>query len=208
MQPMTNSQIAQVTHEARRAYRQARNDPRTGLFIADPWNDLTDEQQAVITSEITSLLTYQPVAASDEERMYFTLAQQLAGWGSPLMPYVQVTAPPEQAADRTPTVGRPVHYVSHGTPPGPDGSQAFPSQCRAAIITEYEPAPASLPGVMGRTALMIANPTGLFFNQNVPHDQGIPVAMDAPEAVKAALGQPAAVVCGGNSYQAGTWHWS
>ncbi|MFJ2029439.1 hypothetical protein [Streptosporangium sp. NPDC087985] len=35
---------------------------------------------------------------------------------------------------QTPTVGRIVHYVSHGTPPRPDGTQAFTSQCRAAIV--------------------------------------------------------------------------
>lgn len=35
-----------------------------------------------------------------------------------------------------PTVGRIVHYVSHGTPVRADGSQAYPSLCRAAIVTE------------------------------------------------------------------------
>jgi hypothetical protein len=35
--------------------------------------------------------------------------------------------------DTTRTVGRTVHYVSHGTPPRPDGSQAFAPACRAAI---------------------------------------------------------------------------
>lgn len=35
-----------------------------------------------------------------------------------------------------PSVGRIVHYVSHGTPVREDGTQAFPSVCRAAIVTE------------------------------------------------------------------------
>jgi hypothetical protein len=35
-----------------------------------------------------------------------------------------------------PTVGRIVHYVSHGTPVLDDGTQIFPSRCRAALVTE------------------------------------------------------------------------
>ena len=34
-----------------------------------------------------------------------------------------------------PSVGRVVHYVSHGTPVREDGTQAFTAQCRAAIVT-------------------------------------------------------------------------
>ena len=56
-----------------------------------------------------------------------------------------------------PSIGRAVHYVSHGTPPRADGSQAFPAACRAATITEV--------GDDDHTAgLMVANPTGLFFH--------------------------------------------
>ncbi|HKO19807.1 MAG TPA: hypothetical protein VJU82_13060 [Acidobacteriaceae bacterium] len=33
------------------------------------------------------------------------------------------------------SVDRIVHYVSHGTPPRADGSEAYISECRAAIIT-------------------------------------------------------------------------
>lgn len=56
-----------------------------------------------------------------------------------------------------PSIGRVVHYVAYGTPGG-----EFPSGvCRAAVITE----------VMGEGVvnLMVANPTGVFFNLNVPY---------------------------------------
>lgn len=57
-----------------------------------------------------------------------------------------------------PSVGRVVHYVSHGTPIRADGSQAFQSQCRAADITEVDPENPN------RVGLMVKNPTGLFFH--------------------------------------------
>jgi len=34
--------------------------------------------------------------------------------------------------DQKPSVGRVVHYVSHGTPVRVDGTQAFYPRCRAA----------------------------------------------------------------------------
>ena len=58
-----------------------------------------------------------------------------------------------------PSVGRVVHYVSHGTPVQPGGSQAFKSQCRAAIVAQIEP-----------IVLCVLNPTGLFFNE-AEHDE-------------------------------------
>lgn len=53
----------------------------------------------------------------------------------------------------TPSVGRIVHYVSHGSPVLPDGSQTYTAQCRAAIITE-----------VGENAvgLCVLNPSGVF----------------------------------------------
>ena len=57
-----------------------------------------------------------------------------------------------------PRVNMVAHYVSHGTPIRPDGTQAFPPRCRAAIITEVDPDNPS------RVGLMVANPTGLFFH--------------------------------------------
>lgn len=70
---------------------------------------------------------------------------------------------------RRPTVGRIVHYVSHGTPVREDGSQAFTSECRAAIVTAVPP---HLPGAPHNLEahLAVFNPTGYFFNEAVPYD--------------------------------------
>lgn len=57
-----------------------------------------------------------------------------------------------------PSIGRIVHYVSHGTPVGEDGKQAFSSQCRAAIVTEVHHVNLSHVG------LSVFNPTGMFFH--------------------------------------------
>lgn len=51
-------------------------------------------------------------------------------------------------------VGGIVHYVSHGTPFRPDGSQAYGSVCRAAVITEE--------GEDGTMGLVVFNPSGVF----------------------------------------------
>lgn len=83
-----------------------------------------------------------------------------------------------------PSVGRDVHYVSYGTPGG-----EYPSVCRAAKITEvnggvYAADDQAAEGVRGPVwfvGLCVFNPTGLFFNQNVMHDE--------------------------DSRAAGTWHW-
>lgn len=80
-----------------------------------------------------------------------------------------------------PSIGRIVHYVSHGTPPGPDGGQAFTSECRAAIVTEVS---AIDPQTIG---LCVLNPTGQFFNRGVGYDEGAPTAIPI--------------------YLGGTWHW-
>ncbi|WP_434593227.1 hypothetical protein [Streptomyces sp. A5-4] len=77
-------------------------------------------------------------------------------------------------------VGRIVHYVSHGTPVRSDGSQAFPPQCRASLITEVD---ADDPG---RVGLAVQNPTGTFFH---PLAAGGSVLVD----------------CG--AQVAGSWHW-
>lgn len=85
-----------------------------------------------------------------------------------------------------PSVGRVVHYVSHGSPVRPDGTQAFTSQCRAADITEI--------GENGTVGLMVKNPTGLFFHSLA--DGGC--AYDEWDSTTALAGaQP----------QGGSWHW-
>lgn len=79
----------------------------------------------------------------------------------------------------SPSVGRDVHYVSMGSPAAPDGSQKFPSKCRAAKITEVAAFPED--GLLPQAvSLVVFNPSGLFFDANVSYDD-----------------------LGG----AGTWHW-
>lgn len=90
-----------------------------------------------------------------------------------------------------PSVGRIVHYVSHGTPIRPDGTQTFPPACRAALVTEV--------GDDGTTVgLCVTNPTGEFYHplasggcQHDPGERGPGDTPDTPDV----------------SYQAGTWHW-
>lgn len=81
-----------------------------------------------------------------------------------------------------PSVGRIVHYVSHGTPVRPDGTQAFTAQPRAAIVTavrDQDPVPEhGVPNV----DLCVLNPTGMFFNTECPYD-------------------------GSDQPAGGTWHW-
>lgn len=67
-----------------------------------------------------------------------------------------------------PSVGRIVHYVSHGTPVREDGSQEYTSQCRAAIVTEVK-YPGMDPGAGWVVGLAVLNPEGMFFNRNVPY---------------------------------------
>lgn len=90
-----------------------------------------------------------------------------------------------------PSVGRIVHYVSHGTPPRADGTQAFRSECRAAVVTEVDPDDS------GRVGLAVLNPTGQFFHSlaagGCRHHGG------DPDHVDATPGRP--------TYVGGTWHW-
>lgn len=60
-----------------------------------------------------------------------------------------------------PTIGRVVHYLSHGSPVLPDGTQAYRSRCRAAVVTD-----------LGKDGISLAvlNPTGMFFDESVPAD--------------------------------------
>jgi hypothetical protein len=82
-----------------------------------------------------------------------------------------------------PSVGRIVHYVSYGTPGGEYGKE-----CRAAIITEVTPIPA--PETVG---LAVLNPSGMFFNRNVPQDERPPADKITDGEYEERLG--------------GTWHW-
>lgn len=70
-----------------------------------------------------------------------------------------------------PSVGRVVHYVSHGTPVQSDGSQVYESECRAAMVVGLDRTPEeNQPGEVWAD-LCVLNPTGLFFNQTVRQDE-------------------------------------
>lgn len=82
----------------------------------------------------------------------------------------------EVVSEVIPSVGRIVHYVSYGSVGG-----KFPKTCRAAIVTQVDPDDSSL------ISLMVANPTGLFFNQRLPFAQPGTDSQDI---------------------EGGTWHWA
>lgn len=97
-----------------------------------------------------------------------------------------------------PSVGRIVHYVSYGTPGG-----EFASECRAAVVTEVE-------NSYGGIGLAVLNPTGMFFNRDVHHDDGRETPGAADCSNKAGHGAPFRYcACGWieASYKGGTWHW-
>jgi hypothetical protein len=87
-----------------------------------------------------------------------------------------------------PSVGRIVHYVSHGTPVRDDGTQAFTKECRAAIVVDLQPAMGG--GLLSggeiqeyeaqECALVVFNPTGVFIHDAAQDEDG---------------------------HAGGTWHW-
>lgn len=83
----------------------------------------------------------------------------------------------------TPRIGDTIHYTSHGTPVLEDGTQAFPSVCRAATVTELitdhprhlvDPRLAAGPNPNLTIGAVVNNPTGQFFhsldNGGIPYD--------------------------------------
>lgn len=87
-----------------------------------------------------------------------------------------------------PSVGRSVHYVSYGTPGG-----EYSKTCRAATITEVKKLRKEvicLEEDLYKVSLCVINPTGLFFNEEVPYYQ-----WDSNEADEWA------------EMMGGTWHW-
>lgn len=89
-----------------------------------------------------------------------------------------------------PSVGRVVHYQSHGSPVRPDGTQAYTPECRAAIITEVGDWPdgiseADRPNIAVPVGLCVLNPTGLFFR-----------TIAEGGCMQSELGR-----------EGGTWHW-
>lgn len=102
-----------------------------------------------------------------------------------------------------PTVGRIVHYVSHGTPGGEYGKE-----CRAAIVTEVpSETPADVDTPVG---LAVLNPTGAFFDREVPYHDGAEQAGSPDCPAAASHGNPFRYCsCGWieASFKGGTWHW-
>lgn len=87
-----------------------------------------------------------------------------------------------------PSVGRIAHYVSHGTPLRGDGTQAFASVCRAAVIAEvidiggpYENTE-DLP--RDPVVLCVLNPSGMFFNEAHHDEDQAPGTWHWPERVE------------------------
>jgi hypothetical protein len=74
--------------------------------------------------------------------------------------------------DRNNPIGSTVHYQSHGTPVREDGTQAHPSKCRAAIVTAVPDNYDATDRDTWDLSLAVLNPSGLFFDQGVPHGPG------------------------------------
>lgn len=110
-------------------------------------------------------LTYQPIYTTTVDTAQITYTP--AGANPTAMP-ITITTP--NPPSRRVTIGAQVHYVSHGTPIRPDGSQAFPSVCRAATVTETNYSDTQGDDTVG---LAVLNPDGLFFHPlvkgGVPH---------------------------------------
>lgn len=137
--------------------------------------------------------------------------------------------PTTEGIDMKPSVGRIVHYVSYGTPGG-----EYPPACRAAMVTdvgawvttaETAGPEAERDGVVRSTrtlaqeyhadavALLVQNPTGVFFNgagtvpcryhdvAEAPGDPDCPVDHAAGPHRYCACGWTEATLIGG------TWHW-
>lgn len=79
--------------------------------------------------------------------------------------------------NQPPSIGRIVHYVSHGSPMFSDGTQAYTSECRAAVITEV----GEETGFGKLVGLCVLNPAGQFFDRAVEQDE--------------------------DNRRGGTWHW-
>jgi hypothetical protein len=102
--------------------------------------------------------------------------------------------------EQQPSIGRIVHYVSHGTPGGEYGKE-----CRAAVVTDLAQ-PDEGSGVVG---LAVLNPTGMFFNR-AAYDEGTETPGSSDCANQETHGNPFRYcACGWSEAQrtGGTWHW-
>lgn len=67
-----------------------------------------------------------------------------------------------------PSIGRIVHYQSHGSADG-----TYASACRAAVITSLCENPGSIDPETGTVCVSLAvlNPEGMFFKEHLPQDE-------------------------------------
>lgn len=120
-------------------------------------------------------------------------------------PMWQHPAPHGELIRSVPYVAALVHYVSHGTPVLADGSQAFKSVCRAAVVAEvHDRDPVPEHGVPYVT-LCVLNPSGIFFQPQMLYDPG---TFAGPER-DAVMGEPLPIItCDDLTFKPGTWHWA
>lgn len=130
-------------------------------------------------SDQGATLSYTPIYTGDPTTVgNYTITPTTTVPGA--MPFT-VTVPPY--VPPRPVVGAHVHYVAHGTPIRADGSQAFPSVCRAATVTETHSDAAD-----DTVGLAVLNPTGVFFH---------PLGAGGARHVEPDEGP----------LEGGTWHW-
>jgi hypothetical protein len=122
------------------------------------------------------------------------------------VPEMASAAAPVKLIETQPYVAAMVHYVSHGSPVRADGSQAFKSVCRAAVVAEVSGEHKSRDGVLTPlVTLCVLNPSGIFFQPGMQYDPG---TFTGPER-EACAGEPLPLItCDDLTFQPGTWHWA
>lgn len=98
------------------------------------------------------------------------------------------------AQDRTPSVGRRVHWVAGGELGG-----YSPIRCQHAVITEVCRVATDVDGgdeLAPNVGLVVFSPTGMNFVRHVEHDAGAILARSGDSHL-----------CTGRPHSVGTWHW-
>lgn len=106
-----------------------------------------------------------------------------------------------------PSIGRIVHYWSHGSADG-----TYKPECRAAVVTAVKGGWNDPQGVRQWVVdLTVFNPEGLFIKQDCRQDEGAetPGSPDCENAGKHADGPFRYCACGWMeaTRKGGTWHW-
>lgn len=164
----------------------------------------------VITDKPDEPETGQLFTSIEQVEAFIADRRRVAAPGVPSWSYTR----PAPIKPTRPHVSGLVHYVSHGSPIREDGSQAYKSACRAAIVTEVPPwcsfnedlGDGCANGTEGvwLVGLCVLNPTGQFFSQGIRYDGG---TFTGPER-EASPGEPLPqVTCDDLTFEGGTWHW-